>query len=247
MKDVLHFIVEAKEVESVWSLLTGAMAEHGFDRLFYGFTRFRTTSGLGNPRDMMILSNHNDAYVQEFLKEPVFNVAPMVVWAAAHTGEMSWSWVARNKKSLSAAQHDVLALNRSHGVVAGYTISFPDSSVRAAAALALTARAGMSQDEVDAYWLENGRDINLICQIAHLKMSSLPFPQTVDRLSTRQREVLEWVSDGKTMQDIAAIVGLTPATVEKHLRNAREALEVDTTAQAVVKASLQRQIFVVGK
>jgi LuxR family transcriptional regulator len=36
---------------------------------------------------------------------------------------------------------------------------------------------------------------------------------------------------------------LTPATVEKHLRLARESLDVETTAQAVLKASFQNQIF----
>jgi LuxR family transcriptional regulator len=46
------------------------------------------------------------------------------------------------------------------------------------------------------------------------------------------------------MQDIATIMGLTPATVEKHLRLAREALNVDTTAQAVLKAALQNQMFI---
>ena len=62
-------------------------------------------------------------------------------------------------------------------------------------------------------------------------------------LTNRQREVLEWVGDGKTTQDIATIMDLTPATVEKHLRLARESLDVETTAQAVLKASFQNQIF----
>jgi LuxR family transcriptional regulator len=38
---------------------------------------------------------------------------------------------------------------------------------------------------------------------------------------------------------------LTPATVEKHLRLAREALAVETTAQAVLKATMQNQMFVI--
>ena len=38
-------------------------------------------------------------------------------------------------------------------------------------------------------------------------------------------------------------MGLTPATVEKHLRLARQALSVETTAQAVLKAAFQNQIF----
>ena len=42
----------------------------------------------------------------------------------------------------------------------------------------------------------------------------------------------------------AVLMGLTPATIEKHLRLAREALSVETTAQAVLKASFQNQMFV---
>ena len=37
---------------------------------------------------------------------------------------------------------------------------------------------------------------------------------------------------------------LNQATVEKHLRLARENLNADTTAQAVLKASVQNQFFI---
>jgi LuxR family transcriptional regulator len=65
------------------------------------------------------------------------------------------------------------------------------------------------------------------------------------RLTKRQREVLQWVGDGKTTQDIEIILDLTAAPVEKHLRLAREALDVETTAQAVLKAAFYNQMFVV--
>ena len=41
-------------------------------------------------------------------------------------------------------------------------------------------------------------------------------------------------------------MGLQPATVEKHLRLARETLNVETTAQAVLKASVQNQMYLVN-
>ena len=111
------------------------------------------------------------------------------------------------------------------------------------AAIALTARAGMGQDEVDAIWAEHGDDILLLNNIAHLRILSLPYTSPTRSLTARQREVLGWVGDGKTVQDIALLLNLTPATVEKHLRLARDALSVETTAQAVLKASFQNQIF----
>ena len=46
------------------------------------------------------------------------------------------------------------------------------------------------------------------------------------------------------MLDIATIMDLTPATVAKHLKMARDALNVETTAQAVLKLSMLNQMFI---
>ena len=81
--------------------------------------------------------------------------------------------------------------------------------------------------------------------VAHLKIQSLPYVRPTRGLTRRQLEALHWVGDGKTTADIALLMGLTPATVEKHLRLARDVLNVETTAQAVLKAALQNQMFVV--
>jgi DNA-binding CsgD family transcriptional regulator len=78
--------------------------------------------------------------------------------------------------------------------------------------------------------------------VFHLKLLTLPYSGS-RQLTQRQREVLQWVGDGKTAQDIGLLMGLTAATVEKHLRLAREALDVETTAQAVLKAAFYNQMF----
>jgi LuxR family transcriptional regulator len=80
--------------------------------------------------------------------------------------------------------------------------------------------------------------------VFHLKLLTLPY-SGARQLTQRQREVLQWVGDGKTAQDIALLMGLSAATVEKHLRLAREALDVETTAQAVLKAAFYNQMFTV--
>jgi LuxR family transcriptional regulator len=79
--------------------------------------------------------------------------------------------------------------------------------------------------------------------VAHLCILQLPAAGQRRLLTARQTEVLELVADGKTMQDIAILLERNVATVEKHLRGARDALGVETTAQAVRKASVLNQIF----
>ncbi|MFP3656183.1 LuxR C-terminal-related transcriptional regulator, partial [Burkholderia sp. SIMBA_052] len=77
------------------------------------------------------------------------------------------------------------------------------------------------------------------------KILTLPYNAPNRGLTRRQREVLQWVGDGKTTQDIALLMGLTTATIEKHLRLAREALSVETTAQAILKAALHNQMYAI--
>ncbi|MCU0854912.1 MAG: LuxR family transcriptional regulator [Rhodobacteraceae bacterium] len=242
--DHLERLLHATTIEETWNLHCAAMACFDFDRLIYGFTRFRSSSGLGEPDDLLVLSNMDSCYVAQFVRGGLYRKAPMVRWATENTGACSWRWMQQNEASLSEAERQVIEFNKRFNVVAGYTISFPQVSTRSHGAIGLAARAGLSQRDVEERWAADGSLVHMLNNAFHLKATSLPYTH-VNPLTPRQREVLEWVGDGKTMQDIAAIMGVTSATVEKHLRLAREALGVETTAQAVLKASYKNQIFVI--
>lgn len=239
--------MEATTVEEVWQLLVDKMETYGFDRLMYGFTRNSTANSLGRPDDMLILSSHDAAYTDRFVNGGLYFNSPMLRWAVENVGSCSWRWIEEQVDRLTPEEREVLAINRELGVTAGYTISFQDNKIRNKAAIALTARPGLTQDDVDAMWECYGQELQVMNQVTHLIFTTLPFTGSQKELTQRQREVLEWVGDGKTMQDISTIMGVTPATVEKHLRLAREVLDVETTAQAVLKASFQNQIFVMQR
>lgn len=246
LRAYLQDIARCPSIEELWVTHTEKMESYGFDRLIYGFTRYRTSTSLGDPEDFVILTNHDRDYTDEFLGEGLYYHAPMVRWALANDGACSWTVLhdMARERAMTAAEQRVVDFNQRMGVLAGYTVSFKSISARSKGAIALTARADMSQADVDALWAEHGEDIKLMNDIAHLKILTLPYSGPGRALTRRQREALEWVGDGKTMQDIALLMGLTSATVEKHLRLAREALAVETTAQAVLKAAFANQMFV---
>jgi DNA-binding CsgD family transcriptional regulator len=56
------------------------------------------------------------------------------------------------------------------------------------------------------------------------------------QLSSREQEVLRWCAAGKTDRDIAAILGISPRTVHKHLQRIYEKLGVETRTAAVMRA-----------
>lgn len=246
LRRYLQVIARCPSIEELWEAHTQKMAEYGFDRLIYGFTRYRTSTSLGDPEDFVILTNHSRAYTDEFLGNGLYYHAPMVRWALTHDGACSWTVLHEmmRNNAMSPAEQRVIDFNRRMNVTAGYTVSFKSISARSKGAIALTANPDMTQEDVDAVWATHGDDIKLMNDIAHLKILTLPYAAPNRVLTRRQREALEWVGDGKTTQDIAILMGLTPATVEKHLRLAREALSVETTAQAVLKAAFANQMFV---
>lgn len=240
-------MTNAGSVEELWAMHIARMDSYGFDRLMYGFTRYRTEHSLGDPNDFVLLTNHSADYTDAFIGQGLYRHAPMVNWAIEHEGACSWRVLGERmaRGDIGDAERRVIEFNLGKDVRAGYSISFKSISSRSKGAIALTAAPGTQQHEIDAMWDEHGDDIMLMNNVLHLKILTLPYVPPNQSLTKRQREALEWVGDGKTMQDIAAIMGLTQATIEKHLRLARDALNVETTAQAVAKAAFQNQMFII--
>lgn len=251
--DLTSYVIEmtnSQSIEQLWGMHVQKMKSYGFDRIIYGFTHFSTPKGFGDPDDFILLTNLNPEYVDVFVHEGLFLDAPMTNWAFENEGVSSWGIVEDliKKGSLSAGELRAIEFNKKHGAICGYTISFKALSTRSRGAIGLVGQHGLTQDDVDDIWARHGEELVLINNVAHLKILSLPYTTMSGRkLTKRQREALEWVADGKTAQQIALLMGLTVATVEKHLRLARESLGVETTAQAVLKAAFQNQMFVVDR
>lgn len=55
-------------------------------------------------------------------------------------------------------------------------------------------------------------------------------------LTSREREVLVWICEGKTSDEIASILGISFKTVENHAQSVLEKLDVHNRAQAAAKA-----------
>lgn len=242
-------ILDCTEVEEAWNLHTGKMCEYGFDRMIYGANNFYTRDIFDDHRNALVLVRHDADYVEPFFKQKWFRQAPMSVWAQNNTGTCSWRWALdRRARGLTTRkENDILDFNERHGVRAGYSISFPARSARSKSAIGLCAQRGLSQDDVDRIWAEHGDRIVLLNNLMDQKMALLPFAPPDHRLTRRQREVLEWKADGKTVLDIAQIMGLARSTVEKHLRLARETLDAQTTEQAVLMASRENQFFMLDR
>ncbi|GLS85086.1 LuxR family transcriptional regulator [Cypionkella aquatica] len=238
-------IAQATSADEVWRLATGYFAKLGFGLVNYGFTRFRSTRTIGDPDDALFLTTGNDAYAKGYFRNGFYAKTPAFRWAQNNEGACTWSWVreAMLAGRLTDEEVETVKHNIAAGIVAGISISFPETSARAKGAMGLIANPGISAETVDLLFADKRDELLSVAHMLHLRLIQLPFSNRRRALTTRQREALEWVADGKTSQDVALLMGVSAAMVEKHLRLARETLSVDTTAQAVAKAALMNLIF----
>lgn len=239
----LEKLIAAETIDDAWSLHVDSMATYGFDRLIYGLSYEASTTGFGALEDMMILSNHSPEYLDRFLGDGLFRASPMLRWAEHNVGAASWRQVSLVESTLKPEERAVLAFNRKMDVTAGYTISLGTTTPCGRALISLVGRSGMTQAEVDSVWASKGREISVLNSVVHLKLASLPRRAIARKLTHRQREVLQLIGAGKTSSEIAQLFGVSQVTIEKHLRLAREQLGAETSAQALLKATVQGQIF----
>ena len=242
---LLGRIAEAETIDAAWTLATGYFAGLGFARANYGFTRFKHARTIGDPDDALFLTTCDADYAQRYFRGGFYARTPVFRWAERNNGACTWKWVAEAFAAgrLSTEEAEAVRQNATMGVVAGISVSFPEASARAKGALGLIADPGLDTEAVERIYAERRPEIIAVANMMHLKIIQLPQLTRSRALSPRQREALEWVADGKTTQDVALLMGVSPAMVEKHLRLAREALAAETTAQAVAKGALLNMIF----
>jgi two-component system response regulator NreC len=77
-------------------------------------------------------------------------------------------------------------------------------------------------------------------QVASMKESQDPYEQ----LTNREREVLKLVAEGHTTQEIAAMLVLSPKTVERHKTNLMAKLDIHNRTE-LVKYALRKGIITV--
>ncbi|MBV7476297.1 helix-turn-helix transcriptional regulator [Pseudomonas sp. PDM31] len=60
--------------------------------------------------------------------------------------------------------------------------------------------------------------------------------RTTISLTSKERNVLKLVAEGKSNKEMAKLLGITPETIKSHMKNIFAKLNVDSRAQAAVAA-----------
>jgi LuxR family transcriptional regulator len=239
----LEKILKATTVDQIRHPYLEAMASYGFETVFYA-ARFMLALPSSLAQDHAALITTLPDRVLDRMRSFRGHERPIwAQWVSENDGDISSDAMIAQIQPAQDVPMRQLQLIRETGIEAAQIISLRDKVLRSAGVVVVNPFPGASYDDLAMRWQEHGSDIRTLCWVTHMRIATMPATNLHPVLTPRQREVLEWRSAGKTVAEIATILGVTPATVEKHMRLAREALGVQTTPQAILKAHLGHELF----
>ena len=204
-----------------------------------GLTRFIVTR-LPQPRAKIapytMMRSWPDGWVSSYDRQSLYRDDPAVSQCLATLNPFVWSDLPE-LQPVTPRSLQVMGEAAEWGLAEGVTTPIHDVDGFQAAVSMAGERADIDPDRVKA--------LHLLGIAAFAAADRLRRPHAlakVNRLSPREREVLLWLAAGLTQLSIAARLGISPHTVETHLRSARIKLDAANALHAVVEAIRRREI-----
>lgn len=236
-------LLAARTIPDIQEVFLAAVASMGFDHALYA-AQFMLSVPRSLVRDSpVVLSNLPGTILDQIdqWRMDMLDQDPLTGWVHDNDAEITArDLMARHGPS------PLLQLAARHGHAEVQILSLRDKVLHSVGAVMVSPGPGADAATLQTRWHACGREVRVLSWVMHMRIATMHRTKPTATLTPRQREVLGWRSAGKTVGEIATILGITPATVEKHMRLARDALGVETTPQAVLKAHVTHQLFLPG-
>src|SRR3954451_12065621 len=188
----------------------------------------------------ILISSYPKSWTSHYFREGYHNIDP-VLQEPRNTSRM-FLWDGREARSAKSAKERRLFDDAlSFKIRTGLTVRIPASQNQFAAFTLAVDDRSLGLDR----FIESSRDMLErmgLTYHAHVnaRIGRTPADGQQGRaLTPRERQCLAWISDGKTMHDIAELLGVSPRGVKYHLDNARRNLAALTLPHAVALAFRQ--------
>lgn len=219
----------ANSTEECLDALQRVVLELGWSKFAYGWMPsiwFRT----GSPYPVVARgfpAQWDRDWYRHSLNDPYLEVA------LARRAPFSWKEVRENWRKLRPGQRDCIHyIDDMIGTPEGLTIPVHVASRRSGF---VTLLGPSQQSHVDE------QSTSLLRLIAHyfddrMYEKGCGLLQRATSMSARERECLIWSASGKTIDDIATILAISPETVRVYMKRIQTKLEVSNKTHAVAKA-----------
>jgi DNA-binding CsgD family transcriptional regulator len=232
--NISNFIECSNRVESprgLFDALVLAAADIGFGQVAYGALNYVETIHLADLPEPAVALNYPIEWQKRYFERKYYEVDPVVTYTPSAARPFLWDKV-RPKCNSDTRQRAMFSEAREVGLRRG--VSFPlHGSLGRVAVMSFATGDGDADPEPYVCHL------NALASQFHLLFTAMAQGQSDNpavELSSREKDCLRWVVQGKSSWDIGAILGISENTVDFHVKKAMRKLKTTSRTTAVVKA-----------
>ncbi|SEH30338.1 helix-turn-helix transcriptional regulator [Magnetospirillum fulvum] len=238
--DAIADFQQSRDQSDLWSHVHRHLSHFGVGGIWYGF-EIQPERGkkLSEMKQAFMLASLDPAYVDAKMNDLLIDDDYCAQMARMGTKPILWNDIPPSDR-LTAAERRSFEIDADYKMISGVTMPSRFACGLGTSSFACHAD-GMSGGEFERMWGENGDAIQSIASAFDICLREGHMGE-VYSLSSREREVLLWLTRGLRPQRIASRLSLHEGTVEKHIESARRKLKAATVTQAVATAVIFRLI-----
>lgn len=227
-EDLLSASLIVQNEYQLFEIVKSTALKLGFDYCAYGM---QSPLSIAEPKTIM-LNNYPQEWQKRYVEQQYIKVDPTVQHCMVSLQPLIWS----SQSVKTQEQKEFWEEAHSYDLNVGWAQSSRDFiGTRGMLTLARSSEQ-LSEKEQKAqytnmYWLTQ----TVHSSIAKI-VNDTEFAQFNLYLTHREKEVLRWTAEGKTSAEIAQIIGVTERTVNFHLCNAMQKLNVNNKISAAIRA-----------
>lgn len=229
MEDFAVAMERIETAEALWKACLIYFRHHGIDRVSYHHVPPRGASDAGATR--ITATGFPEEWMRTYITERLYRVDPVAVFSQHSIEPFFWSDIAK-LKPLSPVEKAFLKRLDYAQLGDGLCVQvFGPFGRNGFCGLGL----GHGRDRIGCREI---RALQWACQLGHLKYCTI-LSDELDLgpvLTSREIEVLDWMARGKSNAVIAEILGLSPHTIDAHLRRVYLKLGVTGRTSAALRA-----------
>jgi DNA-binding CsgD family transcriptional regulator len=220
----------ASSQEEVFALFRRVLGELVYDSVVYSLLTDHPS--IGRKAGHGVMGNYPTDWMDYYMAKGYFTQDPIPKHAFTTPAAYTWEHVV-NTCRISARQKRLMCEAEDAKLLSGAAVAIygPNFEV---AGVGIASSAGAVKPSADALSV-----LRALCHQFHFAYSQFDLPRALPApqvwLTPREREILSYSAEGKSIPTIGAILCISGNTVHFHLKNIYAKLDVSTRQTAVVK------------
>ncbi len=222
----------ASSQEEVFEIFRKALSYIGYDRVLYSLLTDHPS--INKKAGHGLIRNYPDDWMQYYTENGYVHLDPVIKNAFTTSATYTWNGLIKTKK-LSKREKRVMDECREAKLLDGAAVALYGPNMEIAG-VGLASSSGDINPDKNTLSIIRALANQFHIAYSEFDKQQLNQQSSYIELTPREREILSWSAEGKSIPVIACILSISDSVVKFHLQNIYRKLDVTDRTQAVVKA-----------